>query len=139
MNSHNAQPRLLIRDLDSHEDLAQLQAVEKEVWGLADADVLPLTVAIALQSAGNIFLGAFDRQQLVAFALAFLGHEQGRTTLHSHMLAVLKAYRKLDIGYRLKQAQRERALRASVLSVSRRMPHTAKAWSIMSSLASLLT
>jgi predicted GNAT superfamily acetyltransferase len=120
---------LSIRDLKTIDDLTQLKAVEKEVWGMADEDTLPLTLAIALKAAGNIFVGAFvkpeqqpeqkkdkhenrnnNKEQLVGFAFGFLGREHGQTTIHSHMLAVLDPYRHLDLGSRLKQAQRERAL-----------------------------
>jgi predicted GNAT superfamily acetyltransferase len=103
-----------IRDLKSIEDLSQLKAVEKEVWGMADEDTLPLTLAIACRAAGNIFVGAFDKDKLVGFAFGFLGREHGQTTIHSHMLAVLDAYRHLDLGSRLKQAQRERAMAMGV-------------------------
>ena len=51
---------------------------------------------------------------MVGFAFGFLGREHGQTTIHSHMLAVLDAYRHLDLGARLKQAQRERALAMGV-------------------------
>lgn len=114
---------LTIRDLKTIDDLSQLRAVEKEVWGMADEDTLPLTLAIALKTAGNIFIGAFikhepeqkkdkheNKEQLVGFAFGFLAREHGEITIHSHMLAVLDAYRHLDLGSRLKQAQRERAL-----------------------------
>jgi predicted GNAT superfamily acetyltransferase len=100
--------------------------VEKEVWGMSDDDTVPLTLAIACKAAGNIFIGAFDktsaldkndkteddrdRDKLVGFAFGFLGREHGQTTIHSHMLAVLDAYRHLDLGARLKHAQRERAM-----------------------------
>jgi predicted GNAT superfamily acetyltransferase len=104
-----AQP-VVIRDLKSIDDLRQLKAVEKVVWGMADDDTLPLTLAIALKTAGNIFVGAFDKEKLIGFAFGFLGREHGQTTIHSHMLAVLDAYRHLDLGFRLKQAQRERAM-----------------------------
>lgn len=103
-----------VRDLGGIEDLSQLRAVEKEVWGMTDDDTLPLTLAIALKAAGNIFVGAFDKSKMVGFAFGFLGREQGRLTFHSHMLAVLDAYRQHDLGARLKQAQRERAMVAGV-------------------------
>jgi predicted GNAT superfamily acetyltransferase len=105
---------ILIRSLESVEDLAKLRAVEKEVWRLSDDDVLPLTIAIALHAAGNIFVGAFDQGKMVGFAFGFLGLEHGRTTIHSHMLAVLERYRQYDVGARLKHAQRERALAMGV-------------------------
>jgi predicted GNAT superfamily acetyltransferase len=94
---------------------------------MAESDTLPLTLAIASKAAGNVFVGAFDKdkekgrsknnnnsEKLVGFAFGFLGREHGQTTLHSHMLAVLDAYRHLDVGSRLKHAQRERALAMGV-------------------------
>ncbi|MGO9405054.1 MAG: GNAT family N-acetyltransferase [Terriglobales bacterium] len=120
MMSHAAAQQIVIRDLKSIDDLGQLKAVEREVWGMANDDTLPLTVAIALKASGNIFVGAFDkdkdkdRDKLVGFAFGFLGREHGQTTIHSHMLAVLDAYRHLDLGSRLKQAQRERAMAMGV-------------------------
>jgi len=114
MKPGSAPQNILIRDLRSFEDLSQLKAVEKEVWGLADEDVLPLTMIIACQAAGSIFLGAFDKDKLVGFAFGIFGQEQGRTTIHSHMLAVLEPYRRHNLGFRLKQAQRDRALALGV-------------------------
>lgn len=113
-----APKNILIRDLHSFEDLSQLKAVEKEVWGLADEDVLPLTMLVACQAAGSILLGAFDKDQLVGFALGIFGQEQGRTNIHSHMLAVLKPYRRHDLGFRLKHTQRDRALALGVREIT---------------------
>jgi predicted GNAT superfamily acetyltransferase len=119
MMSRSAAQPIAIRDLKSIDDLTQLKALEKEVWGMADEDTVPLTLAIALKAAGNIFVGAFetakdskhrDKEKLVGFAFGLLGLEPGQITLHSHMLAVLDQYRHLDLGSRLKQAQRERAM-----------------------------
>lgn len=101
---------IIIRDLQSFDDLKQVEGVEKEVWGLSDLDTTPLTLTIAMQQVGSIWLGAFDGDQLVGFAFAFLGLEQGQLIVHSHMLAVREAYRNLDLGYKLKLAQRERVL-----------------------------
>ena len=110
MISRCAAPQIAIRDLKSIDDLIQLKAVEKKVWGMTDEDALPLTMAIACQATGNIFVGAFDKEKLVGFAFGFFGREHGQTTIHSHMLAVLDGYRHLDLGSQLKQAQRERAM-----------------------------
>jgi predicted GNAT superfamily acetyltransferase len=120
MTSPGAGPQITIRDLRTIDDLNQLRAVEKEVWGMADDDALALTLAIALKAAGNIFVGAFEKakcekeksekEKMVGFAFGFLGREHGVTTIHSHMLAVLDAHRHLDLGAKLKHAQRERAL-----------------------------
>jgi predicted GNAT superfamily acetyltransferase len=101
---------VVIRDLETFADLAQVEAVEREVWKLADRDVIPLTLTVATKEAGSLWVGAFDGSKLVGFAFGFLGMEHGSVTLHSHMLAVREPYRDLDIGRKLKLAQRERAL-----------------------------
>src|SRR5215470_19768946 len=103
-------PQIAIRDLKSFDDFSQVRTVEKQVWGMGDEDTIPVTLAIASKAAGNIFIGAFDREKLAGFAFGFLGREHGQTIIHSHMLAVLEPYRHLDLGARLKHAQRERAL-----------------------------
>jgi len=110
----NPAPQIVIRDLKTYDDFMRVKAVEKEVWGMGDEDTIPITLAIAEKAAGNIFIGAFDQDKLVGFAFGFLGREHGQTMIHSHMLAVLDAYRHLDLGARLKHAQRERALAMGV-------------------------
>ena len=101
---------LTIRDLQSLEDLEQAEEVEREVWGLSDLDTTPMTLAIATKEAGGIWVGAFDGAKLAGFAFGFLGIEHGQLIVHSHMLAVREPYRNSRLGYKLKLAQRERAL-----------------------------
>jgi predicted GNAT superfamily acetyltransferase len=110
MAQPQSKPAIVIRDLKGFHDLKQVEAVEREVWELSDLDTTPLTLAIATQQAGNLWLGAFEGDALVGFAFGFLGLEDGRPNLHSHMLAVRAAYRNSDLGYKLKLAQRERVL-----------------------------
>jgi predicted GNAT superfamily acetyltransferase len=105
-----SKPPITIRDLQGLHDLKQAEAVEREVWELSDLDTTPLTLAVATQQAGNLWLGAFEGGTLVGFAFGFLGLEDGRPNLHSHMLAVRAPYRNSDLGYKLKLAQRERVL-----------------------------
>jgi predicted GNAT superfamily acetyltransferase len=99
-----------IRDLQSFEDLKQVDEVEREVWGLSDIDTTPLTLVIATEEAGSIWVGAFDGAKLIGFAFGFLGLENGRLIVHSHMRAVREPYRNSNLAYNLKLAQRERAL-----------------------------
>jgi predicted GNAT superfamily acetyltransferase len=101
---------IVIRDLESFDDLTKAQILEKEVWELSDLDVTPMTLAIAIREAGSLWLGAFDGNKLVGFAFGFLGIEHGEVIVHSHVLGVLPEYRDSDLGYKLKLAQRERAL-----------------------------
>jgi predicted GNAT superfamily acetyltransferase len=103
-------PAVTIRDLQSFEDLKQVEELEREVWGLSDLDATPLTLAIATKEAGSIWVGAFDGARLVGFAFGFLGLEHGQLIVHSHMLAVREPYRNSRLGYKLKLVQRERVL-----------------------------
>jgi predicted GNAT superfamily acetyltransferase len=112
------QKSIVIRDLESFEDLQQAEAVEREVWALADRDVLPMTMAVATKAAGSIWIGAFDGDQMAGFAFGFLGMEQGHLMLHSHMLAVREPYRDLNVGHKLKLAQRDRALAMRVQEIT---------------------
>jgi predicted GNAT superfamily acetyltransferase len=99
-----------IRDLETLADLERALHLEKEVWGLSDSDATPPTLATALQAAGSIWLGAFDDDQLIGFALAFPSLEHGKPGFHSHILAVRASRRGHNLGYKLKLAQRQRAL-----------------------------
>lgn len=101
---------IVIRDLATLADLQKVEEVERTVWKVSDRDVMPLAFIIASKEAGNLWLGAFDGDALVGFAFGFLAREDGRPTIHSHMLAVREEYRDLDVGHKLKLAQRERAL-----------------------------
>jgi predicted GNAT superfamily acetyltransferase len=102
---------VIIRDLQTIDDLKKVAAVEREVWGLSDADLFPLTATIASKAAGHMWIGAFDGDELAGFAYAFPSMEDGNLKLHSHMLAVRHPYRDQDLGYKLKLAQREHALK----------------------------
>jgi len=118
MSSPITQDSVVIRDLETIAELEFVLQLEKEVWGLADADVTPLTLAVAMKAAGSILIGAVDGPKLVGFALAFPSLEHGRFGLHSHMLAVRPSYREYGLGYRLKLAQRERALAIGITDMT---------------------
>jgi predicted GNAT superfamily acetyltransferase len=109
---------VVIRDLEAIEDFRKVEPVEREVWGLIDRDVAPMTMLIACKEAGSILVGAFDGSELVGFAFGFPSIEHGGLAIHSHMLAVLPHYRDLDLGYKLKLAQRDRALAKGIRTMS---------------------
>jgi len=109
---------IVIRDLEAIEDIRKLEAVEREVWGLIDRDVTPMTLLIACKAAGAMLIGAFDGDSLVGFAFGFPALEERKVSIHSHMLAVLADYRDLDLGFKLKAAQRERALNKGITEMT---------------------
>jgi predicted GNAT superfamily acetyltransferase len=118
MPEPNSKPSVTIRSLRDYGELLQAIRVEKEVWQTEDFDLMPPTLAVATLAAGSLWLGAFDGPKLVGFAFGFHALEQGRRSIHSHLLAVLPEYREFDLGTRLKLAQRERALAARVPEIT---------------------
>ena len=100
-------PKISIRDIDGRSELRAVEELQKEVWGVPDLDVVPLTHLIAAKAAGGVLLGAFEGETLVGFIYGFPSYENGQLAHHSHMLAVKPAYRNFNLGKRLKLAQRE--------------------------------
>jgi predicted GNAT superfamily acetyltransferase len=96
-----------IRAVESFAELRAVEELQKEVWGVPDLDVVPLTHLVATKAAGGVLLGAFDRDELVGFVYGFVAQEDGEIAHHSHMLAVRSAYRNFNLGYKLKLAQRD--------------------------------
>ena len=101
---------IVIRDIDGGAEMRAVEELQKEVWRIPDLDVVPLSHLVAAKAAGGVLLGAFDCETLVGFVYGFVSHEHGTVAHHSHMLAVKPAYRNLNLGYKLKLAQRERVL-----------------------------
>lgn len=108
--SNPSHPTIVIRDIKRITEMRAVEELQKEVWGCSDRDIVPLMHLIPAIEVGGILIGAFDEETLVGFAYGFAGHEDGRLIIHSDMLAVSPAYRGCDVGYRLKLAQRERAI-----------------------------
>jgi predicted GNAT superfamily acetyltransferase len=102
--------RIEIRELRGLDELNEAVRLQKEIWGFADIELLPLRLFVVAQKVGGQTLGAFDGNRMVGFLLAIPGLKQGSMYLHSHMMGVLPEYRNLRIGRRLKLRQREEAL-----------------------------
>jgi len=100
----------LIRDVAGEAEYHAIEDIQKEAWGFNDLDIVPAATLIATQHAGGIVLGAFEGDCMIGFAYAFSAFEHGRTSMHSHMLAVRTEYRNCHAGFYLKLAQRERTL-----------------------------
>lgn len=90
--------------------MREVEYLQKEVWQCDDRDIAPLTILVATRELGAILVGAFDESSLIGFAYSLVGREHERMVHHSHMLAVKPGYRNLNLGYKLKLAQRDRAL-----------------------------
>jgi predicted GNAT superfamily acetyltransferase len=110
MSTANKTSAIVIRQVETFAELRAVEEMQKEVWGVPDLDVVPMTHLVAAVAAGGVLLGAFDRKTLVGFVYGFVAQEDGEIAHHSHMLAVKHAYRNFNLGYKLKLAQRDAVL-----------------------------
>jgi len=109
---------ILIRDIDSTAEMHAVEELQREVWGVPDLEVVPLSQLVAAQTSGGVLVGAFDRGEMVGFVYGFVGLERGEMVHHSHMLAVRSGYRSHDLGFRLKGAQRQRVLAQGITTMT---------------------
>ena len=103
-----------IREVDGEAEFHAVEDLQKEAWGFSDLDIVPAATLIATGHAGGSLLGAFERTRMIGFAYAFPAFEEGRVSMHSHMLAVKPEYRNYQAGYHLKLAQRELTLEKGI-------------------------
>ena len=109
---------IVIRDIESFDEMREIEALQKDVWQFSDLDVVPRTILVPTKEVGGVLIGAYDGSALVGFAYGFPGYEHGESTHHSHMLAVRPEYRNLNLGFKLKLAQRERVLSQGIKRIT---------------------
>ena len=109
--SETSSTNIVIRDLTSIDEFRQVVALEQAIWGYTDqGDLVTVPVFIFTVHRGATLIGAFDPSgRMVGFAYAVIGMKDGRPMQWSHMAGVLAEFRG-GLGFRLKLAQRERAL-----------------------------
>lgn len=108
-------------------ELAEIQAAEeiqRTTWGMNELEVVPAHLMHALQHNGALLLGAFDGADVVGFVFGVLGTVEledridqvaaARLKMYSVATGVVPEYQNQGVGYQLKQAQREFALRIGV-------------------------
>lgn len=102
---------LEIRRIQSHDEYRAVEQLQREVWALEEAEIVPDHLLLTAQKNGGLVLGAFDGDRLAGFAFGFPGlTSAGRLKHCSHMTGVAPAYQGRGLGYRLKLAQREHVL-----------------------------
>jgi len=99
-----------LRKCTDLEELRVCVALQKEVWGFVDNELVPLRIFSLAPKIGGQVIGAWDGTTLVGFAFSIPGNHNGHLYLHSHMLAVKDGYRDIGLGRRLKLFQREDAI-----------------------------
>ncbi|HYP25112.1 MAG TPA: hypothetical protein VE262_00200 [Blastocatellia bacterium] len=104
-----------IRECVSIEDFQKCIELERAVWKDDDIDIMPIRLYMISKACQAPTFGAFDAEgRLVGFVHTMLAMMDRRVVYHSHMAAVVESLRHRDIGFRLKLAQRDRAIASGV-------------------------
>ena len=113
-------------ETSEHEQAVELQ---KLYWGDDAGNLVPRHMLHSISHYGGHILGAFDGTQLVGFVMGFIGtdidfeHRDARPAMAnllimSKRMLVLTQYRGKNIGFRLKMAQRDIALKQAIRLVT---------------------
>ena len=109
---------IVIRDIETLDEMREIENLQREIWGVSDLDVLPALALRPQKAVGAILMGAFAGGRMIGFVFGFPGILNGETIIHSDMLGVSSAHRSQSIGYLLKCAQREAALALGVKRIT---------------------
>ena len=101
---------LVLRHCTTLEEFHACVALQKEVWGFSDVELVPLRIFSLAPKIGGQVVGAWEGETLVGYAMAIPGNRYGHPYLHSHMVAVREGYRNTGLGRRLKLFQRDDAI-----------------------------
>jgi predicted GNAT superfamily acetyltransferase len=120
---HSSQPgtptkTIVIRDIETLDEMHEVEHLQREIWGVSDLDVLPALALRPQKEVGAILMGAFAEGRMVGFVFGFPGILNGETIIHSDMLGVTSEYRSQNVGYLLKLAQRDAALALGVKRIT---------------------
>jgi predicted GNAT superfamily acetyltransferase len=112
MTQVRAERKIEIRQCSSVAEFADCVRIQHAIWGESISVPVPMFV-VAHHSGGEV-LGAFADGEMVGFTLAYAGTRSGMQFIHSHMAAVLPAYRDRGVGRELKLRQRAEALKRGI-------------------------
>jgi predicted GNAT superfamily acetyltransferase len=102
-------PDWIIRLLDTPEEMAAVEALQRLVWPGSETEVVPAHMLLAACHNGGLALGAFAGPELVGLVFGFPGFyatpDGPRLKHHSHLLGVHPDWRDRGLGYALKRAQ----------------------------------
>ena len=102
-------PTWNIHLLEKPEEMAGVEALQREVWPGSETDVVPAHLMLTAVHNGGLVLGAFEGDRLVGFVFGFPGLEStpdGPRPKHcSHMAGIHPEYRDRGLGFALKRAQ----------------------------------
>ena len=106
---------IAIRECVSIEDFQQCVELERAVWKDADIGIMPIRLYMISRTCNAPTIGAFESSgRLVGFVHTMIALIDKRVVYHSHLAAVVEGLRHRDIGFRMKLAQREHAIKSGV-------------------------
>jgi chorismate synthase len=114
----NTPKTIVIRDIDTLDEMHEVEQLQREIWGVSDLDVLPALALRPQKEVGAVLMGAFAEGRMIGFVFGFPGILNGETIIHSDMLGVTSEYRSQNVGYLLKLAQRDAALKLGVKKIT---------------------
>src|SRR5436190_11214096 len=114
----SAPATIVIRDIESLAEMREVEQLQREIWGVDDLDVYPALALKPQKDVGAILIGAFAGDRMIGFVFGFPGILNGETIIHSDMLGILAKYRSNNLGFLLKCAQREAALKLGIKRIT---------------------
>jgi|SRR5215831_4803594 len=110
-----SEPGITIRECDSVDDFKQCIELERAVWRDDDIGIMPIRLYMISKTCNAPTIGAFDSTgKLVGFVHTMIALRDKQVIYHSHLAAVIEELRHKDIGFKMKLAQRDHALKAGV-------------------------
>src|SRR5262245_895228 len=104
-----------IRECVSGDDFKQCIELERAVWKNTDIDIMPVRLYMISKACKAPTIGAFDEKgRLVGSVHTMLALVDGHIAYYSHMASVAEDMRHQNIGFRMKLAQRARALESGI-------------------------
>jgi chorismate synthase len=109
---------IVIRDIESLAEMREVEQLQRDIWGVDDLDVYPALALRPQKAVGAILIGAFAEGRMVGFVFGFPGILNGETIIHSDMLGIVAEHRSQNLGYLLKRAQREAAIKLGIKRIT---------------------
>jgi len=111
--------RVKIEPLRNPADYKACEDIQRETLLSQDIDIIPVSLLLTVNRIGGILFGAYSSLgELIGFIFSIPGILDGKLTQHSCILAVRAAYRNFDVGFKLKMAQRDEALKRKISRIT---------------------
>ena len=106
---------IIVRSLDTLDELKACVALQHEVWGKEYDDAVPASLLHVVTQIGGIVAGAFSPDdELIGFVFGISGIKNGEVVHWSHELGVRASARDAGVGRMLKQFQRTELARLGI-------------------------